>query len=76
MAYLANHWKRWGAKPEAVGRVSALCSFGCMVANHGKPWDAKPEAGASKGRLRKPFDVTLVRLHGKLWETAGRKTRG
>ena len=43
---LANHRKRWDAKPEATG-PQALCSFGCMQANRRKRRDAKPETKGS-----------------------------
>ena len=53
---LANHRKRWDAKPEAVGRPpsrnagpsyarsAALCNPRGGQANHRKRWDAEPEA--------------------------------
>ena len=71
---LANHWKQWDAKPEAVGQTSAKCGAkpyarSAAYANHRKLWDAKPEA---KTRLR----VMLDRLHRKPRETVGRKARG
>ena len=57
-----------GRKARSYGGTTMLRSTGCTLANHGKPWDAKPEAKAL-------FSAMPARLHGKLWETMGRKAR-
>ena len=74
---LANHRKRWGAKPEAVGRSlsrnagssyarsAALYDPRGGLANHGKLWDAKPEAKARDSALS-PFGCMANR--GKPWD--------
>ena len=47
---LANHWKRWGAKPEAGASEGncadplTRCSFGCIWQTRGNSGTAKPEA--------------------------------
>ena len=46
---LANHWKRWDAKPGASGHFAPR-STGC-TANQWKHWDAKPEAKGCAGLL-------------------------
>lgn len=81
---MANHWKRWDAKPEAKERLSALCPFGCNLANRRKLRGAKPEA---KWRLSAlcPFGCKLAnrgKPRGAKPEATGRagplvpKTRG
>ena len=57
----ANHWKRWGAKPEAeapegepMRALLARCSFGCNWQTGGNAGTAKPEAKALLGEIRSP----------------------
>ncbi len=38
---LANHWKRWGAKPEAVGGRGLPMLVRLHLANQWKRWDSK-----------------------------------
>lgn len=50
--YQANHRKLWDAKPEAAGRYSVLCSFGCNRQTVGNGGTAKPEAKERRAALR------------------------